>query len=879
MIPIRLRISGFLSYHDPVELDFTGFDLACISGQNGAGKSSLLDAITWALFGQARRRDEALINLQSKAAEVTLIFQYEGAIYRIQRALPRGKSGILEFQRLETEKTPAVPVAAGAAPNRESPQPEYRLPEHPSWRPLTERTVRETQLCIEETLRLDYDTFVNAAFFLQGKADQFTQQTANKRKDVLGSILGLEVWEQYKARAGDKRKRFEDDLTLLERRIVEIDTELGEDQARKQRLAELETDLKQLSLARKSQAVALESIKHTAASLAQQRKLVAALAASVHRSRVQLDTLCSRLAERQLILSADSELIGRAAEIQANYHLWRQTVAELEEWDKVAFAFREHDKERAPLLQKIAGEKARLEEEQRSLALREQDVKNQQATIGDLQSQIEAAEELLLILEAKVGERAALEERRAAARETQVRLQAENEALRPEMAALRQRIDTLESAEGAACPLCGQPLSPEHRESTLEQLRAEGTEKGDRFRANKVLMDETTAAQREVQSGLDGLSTAEVERLACSNSLAQLRERIQSLQKAEVEWGSQGRKRLKELAHILKDEKYALDAQKELAKVNKYLAGLGYEAAAHDATRTAEQAQRPADEDYRKLESARAALAPLESEITNLKSEVANREAEIATQEAEYQIAQTSLELAESEAPDLDAAERTLYELSEQENRLNQEVGAARQKVSVLEDLRARKVGYTAERESLALQISHHKALERAFGKDGVPALLIEQALPQIESKANELLDRLSDGQMSVRFVTQAGYKDKKREDLRETLEIQISDGAGLRDYEMYSGGEAFRVDFAIRLALSEVLAQRKGARLQTLVIDEGFGSQDVQGRQRLIEAINLVKEDFAKILVITHLDELKDAFPTRIEVEKTPQGSSLAVI
>jgi exonuclease SbcC len=94
----------------------------------------------------------------------------------------------------------------------------------------------------------------------------------------------------------------------------------------------------------------------------------------------------------------------------------------------------------------------------------------------------------------------------------------------------------------------------------------------------------------------------------------------------------------------------------------------------------------------------------------------------------------------------------------------------------------------------------------------------------------------------------------------------------------MYSGGEAFRVNFAIRLALSEVLAQRKGARLQTLVIDEGFGSQDAQGRQRLIEAINLVKNDFAKILVITHLEELKDAFPTRIEIEKTERGSEIHV-
>ena len=54
MIPLHLRISGFLSYRDPVELDFDSFELACISGHNGAGKSSLLDSITWALFGEAR---------------------------------------------------------------------------------------------------------------------------------------------------------------------------------------------------------------------------------------------------------------------------------------------------------------------------------------------------------------------------------------------------------------------------------------------------------------------------------------------------------------------------------------------------------------------------------------------------------------------------------------------------------------------------------------------------------------------------------------------------------------------------------------------------------------------------------------------------------
>ena len=158
------------------------------------------------------------------------------------------------------------------------------------------------------------------------------------------------------------------------------------------------------------------------------------------------------------------------------------------------------------------------------------------------------------------------------------------------------------------------------------------------------------------------------------------------------------------------------------------------------------------------------------------------------------------------------------------------------------------------------------------------PALLIEQALPQIESKANDLLDRLSGGAMSVRFQTQSAYKDKRREELKETLDILISDSAGTRDYELYSGGEAFRVNFAIRLALAEVLAQRSGARLQTLVIDEGFGSQDTMGRQRLVEAINAVSSDFAKILVITHIDELKDSFPNRIEVEKSDRGSRIRI-
>ena len=100
MIPLHLRISGFLSYRDTVELDFKSFDLACISGHNGAGKSSLLDAITWSLFGEARGKSSEVINLHPdvKAAEVALTFKHEENTYRVQRTLPRNKNTLLEFQ-------------------------------------------------------------------------------------------------------------------------------------------------------------------------------------------------------------------------------------------------------------------------------------------------------------------------------------------------------------------------------------------------------------------------------------------------------------------------------------------------------------------------------------------------------------------------------------------------------------------------------------------------------------------------------------------------------------------------------------------------------------------------------------------------------------
>jgi exonuclease SbcC len=854
MIPLHLRIAGFLSYRDPVDLDFSSFDLACISGQNGAGKSSLLDAMTWVLFGEARGKSADVIhlNLDVKAAEVALTFAYEGNTFRVIRTLPRGKSTVLEFQ----------------------------IQNQDDWKPLTEKTTRDTQARIEQTLRMDYDTFINASFFLQGKADEFTQRKSSERKAILSAILGLEIWDTYKERTAEKRKLIESDAQEIDGRVAEINSELAEEEVRKSRLAEIEKTLKQLSATRETQEAALENIRKNAALIQEQRKVAETLSAALKRAQFSLATIEMRFAEKNSERAAYADLVTRAAEIESAYKAWQKARKDLEELDLSAQKFHKQNELRQPLLREVEVEKAKLEQEIKVVSNQGSVISEQRLAIGNLEKQIIAAQVSLQEAEAKIKERGELENLRNEAREKNAALKVENESLRKEMDEIKKRIDALEETESnAACPVCGQELSEAHRELTLGELNKAGKDKGDQFRANKKELDDIELRITNYQLRIAQLVNIEKDLLFHSNAISQLTERMYSFKSAENDWEESGKKRLAEVAKILETESFAAEARKQLTKLDSELAKLGYDTAAHESVKRAETDGRNAEEEFSNLKSAREVGKQIESEIENLQSEIVNRKSEIQNLNTEYQTVKINLESAEAQSPNLNKVERELFSLREDENETRDQIGGARQKVEILFKRREQKIDYAAQREELNQQIARHKTLERAFGKDGVPALLIEQALPQIEQKANDLLDRLSDGHMSIRFVTQAEYKDKKRDDLKETLDIQISDSAGLRNYEMYSGGEAFRVNFAIRLALSEILSQRKGARLQTLVIDEGFGSQDTQGRQRLIEAINLVKHDFAKILIITHLDELKDAFPNRIEVEKGERGSSVRVI
>jgi exonuclease SbcC len=460
MIPIRLHLSGFLSYHDPVDLDFTTFDLACISGSNGAGKSSLLDAITWALFGQARRRDDAVINSHSISAEVVYDFQYEGNLYRVQRIKPRDKPTVLEFLICTPEG---------------------------EWKPLTEKSMRDTEGRIAATLRMDYDTFINSSFLMQGHADQFAQQRPGDRKKVLSSILGLEVWEQYRADTAERRKVIEGEVKGLEAQLADIDSELSEEAERKQRLHDVEVRLEQLNQLRKDKENWLAMKQHLAAMLEEQRHTVELLErnmldsrARYNRYRTDLEALQKERADYQQVLAGEMET-------KAAYQHWQDLRAALERWDGVAANFHEVEARRAAPLTAIAAEESRLDQERQSLAAQEQAVFQEQSRLEDLDKESESLLSQIKRLENELSNRSQIE---VALQEYQARVaeaQAENRSLRESMKSLKERIDNLNEVSGAVCPLCGQPLSQEERENLVSSLEGEGKEMGDRYRANMEL--------------------------------------------------------------------------------------------------------------------------------------------------------------------------------------------------------------------------------------------------------------------------------------------------------------------------------------------------------------------------------------------------------
>ena len=1013
MIPVRLSLKNFLSYGEDVPpLDFTPLHVVCLSGDNGHGKSALLDAMTWAVWGEARKAsgdrkpDDRLLRLGTTDMSVEFEFDLEQDRYRVLRQYRAGRGGksSLEFQIYSVESE--------------------------GYHSLTQPSITATQRRIIDTLRMDYTTFINSVFILQGRADEFTKRSARERKEILADILGLWRYDELMDRARQNATQAEKAVTDYDWRLQQIDEALETKDACLQMISTLKTTIHGLggqieNVDQELSAWQLKQAEFETARLQwqgwvdecankqkeqkaledqrtrQSRQMTVYRDALTERDTVEQayleyqtlvreqDTLNEKLTTLLQLQSQHTELVREVDsarhEVESQQQVWitkkesiERTVEETrdllaqresielgyqnlqrgrqadEEWDKKRLRYDELSQQLRTLQDKRVQASTALQSELGGFKLRIEELKARAAMLDKHQSQANVNREKLERLRE-------VEQKQQDITDRGRTLNSHIEVLKDKIKMFEHEdedhnagLKVLRRSKDANCPLCEAALDERRRETIElnlgEQLRQHAVEIQKMYRGKKIAEEEKTQLAilfKEQRQPLDqlqdirqALATAESAvqqarqaaremrelkgriatlktRLDSGAFAPELQEAIDTLQTTihSLDYNPERHRSLKKKLSELKefesakirldeaqtrygqataslpeiheklstyetqiaDHTYAPEAYPKLREMTQQIERLDYRESYHQSVQKRlrqikEMADKKEqlDQAARQFDMAKESLTELKTRAETLQDEISRLGERITTFEENAK----DLERLDQQLQILRKKRQALQDEADEANR---NLGAEQRNAKELADKAVARSEIKTQRQQTAKDKQVYEKLTVAFSKDGIPALIIENAIPDIEEEANRILSRLTGNRTQI---TIEPLRNLKTGGTKETLDIHISDELGTRPYEMFSGGEAFRTNFALRIALSKLLAHRAGTRLRSLVIDEGFGTQDEQGLEYLIDALQDIQEDFEKIIVVTHLERLKNAFPARIEVHKYPDiGSRYEVL
>lgn len=855
MIPVKLTLKNFLSYGEDVPpLDFTQFHVACLAGNNGQGKSALLDALTWTVWGEGRKAsqekkaDNSLIRMGQRDMQTEFVFDLEGDRYRVIRGFslaPKSSRSSLEFQVYDQEDNKYVS--------------------------LTCPSVRKTQERIIKTLRIDYQTFINSAFILQGRIDEFSRKGARERKEVLSEILGLSRYDELVDLAKSHLKEVNNIIMTKDSRLEYIAQELAQVDFYKERIKELSESHSRVSQKieeKEGQINKLKDrvnfLKHKGEQFDESIRRIERLGQEITRGQREIESKKEEIISCEGIISQKETILLEFKDYQKFNSENNELVLKLQKIRRV-------EEEKILIERKIEGERADLVIE----------IRNKEDRHKDLQIkalQIEKWKTELLKLEEKIKDIKSLEKESEETQEKGNKLNVRLSSLKNQIVRLEkdigddeEKIRLLKENPEGECPLCEAKLNADRKEKIEAKLDGEiklnltGIEKLKREEEESDIQREKLVNRwKEIREGIKDKDAWQQQL-----SKAQFGHK-ESEQATKMIIGLQ--EEIKKIEKIIAEKNYAPEEQKELKGLEEQIKNIGYD----------EERYRQLNRKIEELHNApveRARLEEAEKKIDSLRKALAGWQDDYQQKDLDFKDLEKKIEEIKIELKELPSLKERLAQeeqllksdLISREGIL-EERGGYQGKFEQCLKLEKEKKEMEEELEKSRQEKNIYEKLVVAFGKNGIQALIIENALPEIEEEANSLLAKLTDNGTQI---TIESLRDLKSGKIKETLDIKISDEMGVRDYEMYSGGEAFRIDFSIRIALSKLLARRAGTRLRTLVIDEGFGTQDEEGLDNIVQAIQSISDDFDKILVITHLESIKEAFPVRIEVTKLPEIGS----
>ena len=580
MIPLRVKMAGFLSYKGEQEIDFGSASLWMLAGTNGSGKSSVFDALTYALFGSHRGGSSnavELINKESQVANVEFDFRADGRVYRVKRTIRRTSKGAGSGTQQVFEE---------AAPGE--------------WNAVADTTKKvDFDRWVGDKIGLNYETFTSSVLLLQGKAERLLDAKASDRAEVLASIVDLERYQRLHARANDYKLEYKNRLEAVSHRtsavpdvsdmeyhaaVLEID---GREDDRKicqhdiEKLLALEVQCRRWVDAQNRYTLALTKLTESEGLLSDAVKIEAA-----HQRYTELRAvlpavgvvLTMRANSRESMQKTD-RFLKRQAETQQSKRecdaAHESAKASRVELGRILASDEGKFATVNAKLRELAGtiERVRqVEQQEAELARHEGELARQpadpEAALYAAQAEVERLTELagaLPILERVSTERFELAKAVAAERKDSVALadvkkcgeeaKAAGAVLAAELATARQaraeseqRVGVAKSLETQAkaaaagfeslsgakdCGACGQPLTPKHFAAEQAKRRAEVTATQRDHAAARQQLTEATRAEAE-------LTTREQ---ATQAKLAELRERYATLS-GEVKQARDASKRL-----------------------------------------------------------------------------------------------------------------------------------------------------------------------------------------------------------------------------------------------------------------------------------------------------------------------------------------------
>lgn len=842
MIPLSIEATNFRGIPH-AELDLSNLSLCGVAGVNGSGKSTLLTASPmFSLFGwMPKGLDlDKMVRTGQTEMSTALKFEHRGEVYRSARTYSKkgkGKS-TLELQR-----------ANGSG-----------------WESISGTTIRETEEKIRTLLSLDANTFINSSMILQGAANKFTAALPSERKEVIKKVIGLDIYDRLLEAAKAKAKDTESELERAKAKLAEFDEKIKGRPALEAERDTVDAELKLLADDITQKQAELRTTEETVRSLqadaekaGETLKQIESLTTEVTNKQAERETQQKRLDEANKYTSQEEKIKKNAAEHDRINGLVITLRAKKPHLDSLKADVSRIESDIAEVDASVKKIDAEIMEKERALqerpALEKADKEYREA--------VTSTESMDILFEKWTG----LDVEVSNARETwNIALSnydAKTKTLDREIETLQGKTAMLADSncidpERASCRFLSDAI-----EAKTKLAEAQSEYNGHIIEACKI----TALAYKKssLETERDALGYDQMEHRRLKSLVAELRPKADKLAKlagqTEVienlriqKQQEEGRKT--ELTGMLtakKAETQVLEA--ELAPLNDYEKKLPNLQTWADALK-----RLPAEQEAKAAATERIAALDLEIAAKQEQSRKLEQKREVLLIET------AGLSAAKDNVVSFQGHIKTKQD---EQNSLHAKAGGIKAKLDALQKDEQERQQVAAKIEPAAKELTRWQTLIKAFGRDGIPALIIENAVPELERIAGEILGQMTNGQQSIRFETQKELKSKTG--LADTLDIWVDiwDEPEARIYESFSGGEQLRIDFALRFALAELLARRAGAKIEWLTVDEGLGSQDAGHRELVLEAIKKVADRFKKTFVITHIEAAQAVFEQQIYIEK----------